>query len=345
MNTKGLSFEYKYLVVIQGNNHQFSLEEFKTLYSVYFSECEIELSQIQNTLYLLQTQKKLPSIDHPLFTRITFVDSIYEYINQGDDFPQLLERLELKIHTYSKSFGVNQVSFKTKSRIENKTLAYPIHKQLKHLLVDLKDPNHLFMYIFVPKQVYFAELIFRNKKEYLKRMPKLRPVAKPYTLKSDMARAGINLLGLKEDELVLDPFCGIGGILLEAGDMKLQTIGNDINYNDLEHLKTNFEHFRYSFPELICKDATEQFLDNESVDGIISDIPYGKSSRKLGTELYNKFLQSAHNMLKPGSKMVIIYADFTDFKPLALKYFEEVFEIEEYINKSMTRFVLVLRKK
>ena len=40
--------------------------------------------------------------------------------------------------------------------------------------------------------------------------------------------------------------------------------------------------------------------------------------------------------LKPGKRMVVIYANFLEFKELTLKYFDEVCEIEEYINKSMT---------
>ena len=43
--------------------------------------------------------------------------------------------------------------------------------------------------------------------------------------------------------------------------------------------------------------------------------------------------------------MVIIYANFVNFKKLALKYFNEVLEITEYINASMTRHILVLEKK
>lgn len=336
------SFNFKYLIIIQGNNHIFSVEEFKSVYSTYFSS-KISISQIKNTLYELQTQEPLPELSHQMYQRLTFTDSIFEYIFSAPDFSSLLEKMDLKVHRYMGSFAITQESFKTKPNLDNKTLAFPIYKKLSHLKVDLKNPTHLFYYLFTPENVFFCEMLFKNKKEYLRRMPKLRPVAKPYTLKSDMARAGINLLELKENEIVLDPFCGIGGILLEGADMKLRCIGNDINFNDLEHLKTNFEHFRLSLPNLHCKDAQEQLLKEDSADGIISDIPYGKCSRRLGDDLYEKFLQSAQKMLKKDKKMVIIHANFTEFKPIALKYFEEIIEIEEYINKSMTRYILVLK--
>jgi tRNA G10 N-methylase Trm11 len=57
-----------------------------------------------------------------------------------------------------------------------------------------------------------------------------------------MARASINLLGIKSGK-ILDPFCGIGGILLEAYDMKFEVIGNDISWNDLKYFKENFDYF------------------------------------------------------------------------------------------------------
>lgn len=47
-------------------------------------------------------------------------------------------------------------------------------------------------------------------------------------------------------------------------------------------------------------------------------------------------------MLKKNSRMVIIFANFVEFRDLALKYFNEVKTINQYINKSMTRHIIVL---
>jgi len=177
-------------------------------------------------------------------------------------------------------------------------------------------------------------------------MPKLRPVKMPYTLKSDMARASINLLKLKTNSTILDPFCGIGGILLEGYDMGFKIIGNDISWNDLKYMKKNFDHY---FPNSnyvrILADSQTQFLKENSIDGIVTDIPYGKCSRKLGENLYENFLKSAKKYLKPNKRLIIIYANFVEFKQIAKKYFTELKEIDEYINKSMTRHILILENK
>ncbi|GAH56289.1 unnamed protein product, partial [marine sediment metagenome] len=43
-----------------------------------------------------------------------------------------------------------------------------------------------------------------------------------------IARALVNLSGVKEKELFLDPFCGTGGILIEAGEIGARVIGIDV---------------------------------------------------------------------------------------------------------------------
>lgn len=336
---------FEYLLIVQGSNYEFFYEEFKSLFNLYFQEQSFSLSQIKNTLYLLTTSCKLSqnNSSYEFFTRITLTKGIYELLFQSGDFDSLLENLKLKTHLYSETFAVSQINIKTKANILNSTLAYPIGKQLSHLKANLKHPKHLFYYIFTPNLVYFTHTIFENQKTYLKRMPVKRAVNKPYTLKADMSRTCINLLDVTSGDIVLDPFCGIGGILLEGLDMNLEMIGNDINEKDLEHTKTNCNHFNLKEPTLYNCDSKMQFLEENFVDGIVSDIPYGKSSRKLGEELYEGFLQSAQKMLKPNKKMVIIYGCFTNFKPLALKYFEEEVEIEQYMNSSLTRYILVLK--
>jgi len=192
------------------------------------------------------------------------------------------------------------------------------------------------------EQLIFAVQIYKNEKDYLIRMPKLRPIAMPYTLKSDMARASINLLNISSGRM-LDPFCGIGGILLEASQMNFEVIGNDISWNDLGYLKENFKFFfpEKQLPLLTLSDSRTRIFDENSIDGLVTDIPYGRACRKLGVDLYENFLINAKIYLKPNARMVVIFADFVEFKEIALKYFIEVRQINQYINKSMTSHILV----
>jgi tRNA G10 N-methylase Trm11 len=256
----------------------------------------------------------------------------------------------------------NIESFKSiikKEGFENNDFDYddylkPIWNQFEKPKVDLKNPKlNLFFLDLSGEGLFFGKEIFENKKEYLKRMPKLRPIKKPYTLKSDLARICINMLNVKKGDTILDPFAGIGGILLEGFDMNLNVIANDINWNDLNDLYVNFEYFfkdklndnAESFLIRTLCDASKKFIQNNSIDGIITDIPYGKSSRIVGTKLYEDFLKNSYDYLKPKKRLVVVYANFIEFEKIALKYFKKLKKIDQYINKSLTRHILVLEKE
>ena len=58
-----------------------------------------------------------------------------------------------------------------------------------------------------------------------------------------MARAMINVAGIKNDEILLDPFCGTGGILIEGADMNLNIIGQDVDVKMVDASLKNLAHF------------------------------------------------------------------------------------------------------
>lgn len=333
----------KYVVVLKGTNKDLATFEFETLFKTYFNE-EIKLKQIKNTIYYFESKCKVDSKD--FFKRLTFTNFIGDYFLEFEKYEELLNYVNNNDFSYLENKPFSVISKKGNKddelTIANKELAKPMWDSLKTPKVNLEEPEIIFRFFFTDKKITFSREIYFNSRDYLRRMPKLRPVVMPYTLKSDMARASINLLSIKEGSL-LDPFCGIGGILLEGYDMGFNVIGNDISWNDLKYFKKNFEHFYpNSNVSRILADCRSNFLKENSIDGIVTDIPYGKSSRKLGIGLYEDFLKLSKKALKPGSKLVVIYANFVEFKEIALKYFIEVKEIDQYINRSMTRHILIL---
>ncbi len=337
--------KYKYFLILKGTNKDLATYEFETLWQVYFEE-DVKLKQLQNTVYIFES-KNLLEKDNEFLYRLTFTNHISLCKFEGD-----FEEFKKKINEFDlKKYDGLKFAIKTKRLTDdfnigtqNRTLAKPIFDLFTNPKVDLENADVEFYFFFKDENNFsFCEKIYQNNKDYLRRMPKLRPVVMPYTLKSDMARAAINLLGLKKG-VVMDPFCGIGGILLEAKDMKFEIIANDISWNDLKYFKENFKHY---FPNekyhRTLADCKTLFLKANSVDGIVTDIPYGKSSRKLGLDLYEDFLKSAKVYLKKNARMIVIFANFVDFKRIALKYFEEEIQIDQHINRSMTRHILVLK--
>lgn len=339
---------YSYIICLKGTNKKLATLELENLWNLYFKE-KIILKQEKNTIFSF-TSRNLLKKTHPLLSRLCLTNWISLLLWKGKELSKLEESLKLSnIDKTINSFAIESYSLnKNESKsIENKNLAKPIWNILTKPKVNMKNPEERFNFFFKDKIIMCSIEIFLNIKNYLTRMPKYRPIARPYTLKSDMARVGINLLTcVNENELIFDPFCGIGGILLEAKDMKFKILGNDISFEDLELMRENFNFY---FPKedfyLIQSDSTTRVLKENSIDGLVTDIPYGRCSRKLGVDLYKKFLKNAKIYLKPNKRLVIVYANFVEFKDIATKYFNEVDEITQYINKSMTRHILILENK
>ncbi|MFW5704324.1 MAG: DNA methyltransferase [Nanoarchaeota archaeon] len=337
----------KYILVLKGTNKDLATFEFETLWETYFDE-KIILKQIENRVYSFQSQNIIEPT-HQLLRRLTFTNYLGIVLNEGKNPLDLAKDLDFS-YLENKTFAIRNKGVRPKaekSGFEERELAKPIWDSLKNPKVSLKNPDYEINYIFEERgeNVYLTQKLYENEKDYIQRMPKFRPVKMPYTLKSDLARICINYLKLK-DGIVLDPFCGIGGILLEAIDMKFEVIGNDISWNDLKYMKQNIEHY---FPEAkyfrILADSATQFLKDDIVDGIVTDIPYGRCCRKLGIDLYENFLKNAKKYLKKGKRMVVVYANFVEFENLARKYFKQIKKIDHYINRSMTRHILVLENK
>lgn len=353
-----MTSQNNYFVILKGTNKEFATTEFQDLFQLYYDQ-KIKLEKISNVYYTFKSSIKLTSNDE-IFQRLTFTKHLSELHYKGsiENLLPKLDSLEISKNHDGKSFAISASRLHKTFKLpeELKELAGPIFDQFKNPKVDLKKFGVRFHYFYENEEIfYFTTEIYHNDMDYLERMPKYRPVVMPYTLKSDMARAAINLLNLKSGT-ILDPFCGIGGILLEAYDMDFNVIGNDISWNDLKYFKQNFIHYYpNSFDSKSIKDesniqtvtrtladSSTIFLKENTIDGIVSDIPYGKSCRKLGKNLYEDFLNSAKTYLKPNARLVIIYANFLEFRELAKKHFTEIEEIDHYINKSMTRHILVL---
>jgi tRNA (guanine10-N2)-dimethyltransferase len=335
-----------YLLVLKGTNKHLAIKEFSSFFSCFFKE-NVQLHHVLSTLFSFSTSKDIQrNID--VFQRLTFTNECYQLLWEGSTYEDFYETMELLSfqELEDKSFAIREKHFGFSPFCAVRELAKPIWVQLKNPKVDLTHPDVEFsLFSSSNSQKYFGKLLFRNSKEYLQRMPKIRPVAKPYTLKSDMARACCNLLGLQPGAKVIDPFCGIGGILLEMLDLGYETYGNDISAWDLELAKQNISHY---FPEktytLTESDVKNLPFEDDFFDGMVTDIPYGKSCRRAGNDVYESFLQEAQRTLKNNAKLIVIYANFLDFKELVSNYFQIEDEIDQYINASMTRHILILRK-
>ncbi|MFA6073706.1 MAG: hypothetical protein WC758_06325 [Candidatus Woesearchaeota archaeon] len=199
--------------------------------------------------------------------------------------------------------------------------------------VTMTNPAFEFTILNAEKE-FIGIKLWENLEEFEERRAHLRPVLHPTAINPRLGRAMINLAGAKKE--VFDPFCGAGGTLLEAITCGLIATGTDIDPLMIKRAELNLKN---EIVKLIEMDALNW---NEKIECIVTDLPYGKSS-KLELELNDLILKFLNHYSSLTDKIVFCFLDGTLFeipKPWSVKY-----EFKIYIHKSMTRRIVVLEKK
>jgi putative methyltransferase (TIGR01177 family) len=98
-------------------------------------------------------------------------------------------------------------------------------------------------------------------------------------MNASLARVMCNLASVMPEEIVLDPFCGGGGILCEASLIGAKTVGMDPNWRLLKGGKKNLAAIgtRYTFIQ-----GDVRNLPIRECDCIVTDPPYGRASSTRG---------------------------------------------------------------
>jgi 23S rRNA G2445 N2-methylase RlmL len=141
------------------------------------------------------------------------------------------------------------------------------------------------------------------------------------SLRPTMAAAMAWLADLKPKQTVVDPMCGAGTILAEAllatrGKRLADGTGWDLTLlgGDLEpaHVRAAEANLRRLGPVRISEwDARALPLENESVDRVLSNPPFGKqlsTPAQIGP-LYRDMIKEYDRVLRRGGKAVLLVAD------------------------------------
>ncbi|NHJ49400.1 MAG: methyltransferase domain-containing protein [Asgard group archaeon] len=274
------------------------------------------------------------------------ISDISEKISKNIDFTQLLTKDE---SFCVRVYYTGEVSFKS---IElEKKLGKEIWTQMAGKnKAKMKNPDKTFVVLIVNNDYFFGmELFARKKGSFKSRRPDVRPFFKPGTLEPMFARLMVNLSLANEDNYLVDPFCGPGGILVEGTLMNCNVIGLDIDKKMIQGSKKNLEYYTPKANyELILADARDlPFYEN--IESIATDPPYGRSTSTHGREIIKllmHFFGEAANILQSKGCLTIGMFEELPLKEIAedngfiVKYLEKI-----YIHKSLTRRVGVFIKK
>jgi len=146
----------------------------------------------------------------------------------------------------------------------------------------------------------------------------------PAAIKAPLAFAMLKLANIKENEILLDPFCGGATIPIEAAlvyDKKIKIFASDVNEKFLEGAKQNAKAAKVDFIDFKLANARrlEEFYD--SVDKIITNPPYGvrMSKNKNLRGLYFDFLNSAEKVLNDKGRIVLITLRAGSFRVIVFR--------------------------
>ena len=156
----------------------------------------------------------------------------------------------------------------------------------------------------------------------------------PHELDWKLTRVMINLIGMKEGETVCDPFCGTGTTLLEAESMGIHGIGFDFDEKMCMISKENLKVNGYK-SKVFNSDFQELTKISQDFDGIVTDLPYGRSSK--ASEKPEEILKRFFSILPRRKRIAIMYKKELDDK-LRLKGLKKY---EIYRHKSLTRTILI----
>ncbi|MFW9830873.1 MAG: THUMP domain-containing protein [Candidatus Thorarchaeota archaeon] len=215
--------------------------------------------------------------------------------------------------------------------------------------VDLTAPDMLFLGVISNDRFFFGPHIASRDREGLsQRRSPLRPFFVPSAINPKIARVMVNLSRATVGKRFLDPFCGTGGLLLEAADIGCIPMGLDIDPAILKGCQLNLEHFEVPFNGTLA-DARTPPIKTMAIDAIATDPPYGRSSSTKGAavlSLIQSSLRALAATLKSEGFLCLA---------LPLKHFTEdiipsdCFTLVEAhtmrIHRSLNRHIVVLQRK
>lgn len=171
----------------------------------------------------------------------------------------------------------------------------------------------------------------------------------PVSLHPRRAASLIHLARIPPGGRLLDPFCGTGGIALEAALEGYDVVASDLDPFMVQGtLQTLADAGPESLPGLVFQaDISDVPKLVGQVDGIVTDLPYGRASSSHDEALhalYQRALNAFYQVLRPGGYAVVGHAQpelLADAPNHGLAIHSR---FAERAHKSLTRHFVVLQR-
>lgn len=144
------------------------------------------------------------------------------------------------------------------------------------MTVDLEDPDHELRALFAGSVCVLSWLAAESHRDYADRAPTDKPFFQPGSMEPIEARAVANLARVRPGSTVLDPMCGTGGLLVEAGLLGARVVGIDAQWKMVRGARRNLAHYLEDW--VVAQGDATRLPIGGPVEAVVVDVPYGRQS-------------------------------------------------------------------
>ncbi len=341
------------LLCIQSQEHpELPLAELKAVMEC--EEIDAQIESVTEGLVILKdiSEDNLEEYYKILTRRLGYTHEVHELILKTDtgNLDRDVESVDWSEYI-PKNFAVRV----KRIRSEIDTVGYErklgtlILDNCSNIKVNLSKPDSLIRVAAFNDELFIGiERIKLDKKHFEDSKPHKRPFFYPGSMNPKLARCMVNLSRIKPGELLLDPFCGTGGILIEAGLIGCKVVGSDIYWKMQNGTAINLDYYGIEDYRTFHLDVRELKM-YEKVASVVTDPPYGISTSTGdvdGEEIFKEFFYSIYDNMKDDAYLCMASPHYVDLNPMV----DEVgfVIVEQYgikMHRSLTRIISVIRKK
>ena len=217
--------------------------------------------------------------------------------------------------------------------------------------VDLEDPDHALVALF-SETAALGWLEAEADRGFGARRPTEKPFFQPGSMAPADARALANVAVAGPGARILDPMCGTGGVLVEAGLVGSDVVGVDAQAkmvagareNLAHYLETHYleTHYLGDGSAVARGDATRLPFADDAFDGVVFDAPYGRQSKVEHDSLAALVGDALAEARRVAPRAVVVGDRSYDEAAEAAGWTVEA-RLERPVHRSLTRHVHVLR--
>ncbi|MFP4625398.1 MAG: methyltransferase domain-containing protein [Natronomonas sp.] len=220
------------------------------------------------------------------------------------------------------------------------------------LEVDLDSPDETLL-AFFSETAALGWLETESVRDFSDRQPTQKPFFQPGSMDPMDARALANIARAGPDARLLDPMCGTGGILVEAGLAGAAVVGVDAQSKMVRGARRNLGAYLEDEYETLLGDATRlPFVERSReadttrtdfpFDGIVFDAPYGRQSKIAGRPL-EELLESTLVEVRRLAPIAVVVCDRPCNVVAARAGWTIESRFDRRVHRSLTRYVHVLQ--